>query len=340
MKNIKNKKLLIAGGIGAAVLLIVVIICIVAAAKKKVKEGENVTEVADFTPPTANETVTREASLITGIEGSPAGVAVMADGSLLVSDSRSKVMWTVAGGEAEVLAGKIGPDDAYGQPVGGYHDAPLSEAKFEKPWGVARFLDGWAVADSKNRVIRYFDGELVRTAAYEGAERTLVNPAGLASDEEGNLYIADAGADAIYKMDQNGILSLVADGFKAPCGVCVSGNVLYVADTGNHRICKVENGLVSIVAGGKEGFRDGAATEACFQNPQGVAVGEDGNVYVADTGNSSVRVIKGGEVKTLITCGSESTWPVAPIALTPFGDGLAVVDSFSGVVFSIPYFTN
>ncbi|MBO4749695.1 MAG: NHL repeat-containing protein [Lachnospiraceae bacterium] len=337
----KNKKTMIIGGaIAAAVILLIVILCIVSAAKKKAKGKEAAPDLTENLPPTVNETVTREASLITGIEGSPAGIAVMADGSLLISDSRSKVMWTVSNGEAQVLAGKIGPDDAYGQPMGGYNDAPLSEAKFEKPWGVARFLDGWAVADSKNRVIRYFDGKLVRTAAYEGAERTLINPAGLASDDAGNLYIADAGANAIYKMDQYGILSLVADGFESPSGLCWDDGALYVADTGNHRICKVEQGLVSILAGGKEGFRDGSVMEACFQNPQGVAVGADGNVYVADTGNSSVRVIVGGEVKTLITCGSESTWPVSPIALTPFEGGLAVVDAFSGVVFRMPYPTN
>ena len=98
--------------------------------------------------------------------------------------------------------------------------------------------------------------------------------------------------------------------------------------------------MVSVLAGGKEGFRDDILANACFQNPQGVAVGEDGNVYVADTGNSAVRVIAGGEVKTLITCGAENTWPVAPIALTPYNGGLAVVDAFSGVVFRMPYPTN
>ena len=52
-------------------------------------------------------------------------------------------------------------------------------------------------------------------------------------------------------MDQYGILSLVADGFESPSGLCWDDGALYVADTGNHRICKVEQGLVSILAGGK-----------------------------------------------------------------------------------------
>ncbi|MBP5732722.1 MAG: SMP-30/gluconolactonase/LRE family protein, partial [Lachnospiraceae bacterium] len=151
-----------------------------------------------------------------------------------------------------------------------------------------------------------------------------------------NQY-AWAGADMVYKMDTKGILTPLADGFNGPCGVCWSNGSLYVADTGNHRICVIENGLIRVFAGSREGFRDGTAEESCFQNPQGVTVGEDGNVYVADTGNSAIRVIKDGEVKTLLNCTDDSTWPVAPVSLAPYKGGLVVVDDFAGVVFTMPY---
>lgn len=336
----KNKKMLIIGGIAVAVILIVILCIVIAHHKKKTEENADPGGLFMYIQkdqPPANKTVTKEAKAIAGIEGSPRGVAVMADGSLLVSDARSKVLWSVKEGSVTKLAGKIGPEGADGEPMGGYNDAYRTEAKFGKPWGVAQFLGGWAVSDSKNRVIRYYNGNEVRTAAYEGSERTLMNPSGLASDEDGTLYIADAGADAVYKMDVAGIMTMVADGFSSPCGLCWSKGILYVADTGNHRICSIENGLVSVVAGGKAGFRDGSATECCFQNPQGVTVGEDGLIYVADTGNSAIRVIKDGTVETLLTLRDDSTWPVAPIDLTPYQDGIAVVDEFSGVVFWMPY---
>ncbi|MBR3508313.1 MAG: NHL repeat-containing protein [Lachnospiraceae bacterium] len=338
-----NKKILWGAGIAAGVIILAVI-CIVIFTKKQEPKGDLGTNPgpngANANQPSAEESIQQDIMLLTGIEGSPSGIAVMNGNVLLVTDTFHKTVWEIRDGKASLIAGQSGPEDAYGEPLGGYHDAPLSEARFQKPWGVAKYLDGWAVSDSKNQVIRYFDGQLVRTAAYKDSEKTLVNPTGLSSDDQGNLYIADAGANAIYKMDQEGILTMVADGFNAPNGVCYSNGKLYVADTGNHRICAIENGLIQIVAGGKEGFRDGEVSQSCFQNPQGVTVGEDGLIYVADTGNSSIRVIKDGSVKTLLTCSNESTWPVAPIALTPYQGKLAVADQFSGVIFLMPYDKN
>ena len=337
----KNKKTWIIGGIAAAVVLIMILCIVIAHNNKKKAEREKANTgvvSTEVKKPPVDEAVTLETKAIAGIEGSPCGVAVRKDGSLLVTDSRSKVLWSVKNGTATVIAGKIGPDGANGEPMGGYSDAWRTEAKFAKPWGVASFLDGFAVSDSKNQVIRYYGGDQVRTAAYKGSERTLINPAGLTSDDKGNLYVADAGADAIYKMDQQGIMTMVADGLSSPSDVCWSNGILYVADTGSHRILSIQNGLVSIVAGSTAGFRDGSAEESCFQNPQGVTVGEDGQIYVADTGNSAIRVIKkDGTVKTLIALSDDSTWPVAPIDLTPYQGGLVVVDEFSGVVFQMPY---
>ena len=91
-----------------------------------------------------------------------------------------------------------------------------------------------------------------------------------------------------------------------------------------------------MIAGGEEGFADGRSSEAAFRNPQGIAVGEDGTIYVADTGNSAVRSIKDGSVKTLLVCGGDSTWPVAPRALCLYQGGLVVADEFSGVIFTMP----
>lgn len=92
-----------------------------------------------------------------------------------------------------------------------------------------------------------------------------------------------------------------------PCGLAVYGARLYIADTGGHRICVLEDGLVRVHAGsGIRGAHDGSKDEASFAHPCGVAVDLDGNLYVADCGNHCIRrVTPEGEVST-IAGGKES----------------------------------
>ena len=77
----------------------------------------------------------------------------------------------------------------------------------------------------------------------------------------------------------------------------------YVADTGNHTIRKISPaGLTSVLAGlpGVSGTLDGTGGAARFRSPRGVAVGPDGNVYVADTSGNTIRKIKPAGVVTTI----------------------------------------
>ena len=131
-------------------------------------------------------------------------------------------------------------------------------------------------------------------------------PAGIAVDPSGNLYVADAGNNAIRKIDTNGVVTTVAGNrkagfangvgtnasFFAPVGVAVdgSGNV-YVADAGNNAIRKIDtNGLVTTVAGnGTAGFANGVGANASFFAPSGVGVDGFGNLYVADSLNNAIR---------------------------------------------------
>ncbi|MGH8027892.1 MAG: gluconolaconase, partial [Pseudoxanthomonas sp.] len=143
------------------------------------------------------------------------------------------------------------------------------------------------------------------------------DPYGVAITEDGTLYVADAGDNnRIRRVGADGTVTTLAgfaegfadgDGtaarFDTPSGLALdrAGN-LYVADTGNHAIRKITPlGMVSTVAGtGVAGFRDGAATQAQFNGPIGVAVDAHGNVYVADTYNDRIRKIDPqGQVSTL-----------------------------------------
>ena len=140
------------------------------------------------------------------------------------------------------------------------------------------------------------------------AQARFSDPFGLVQDRLGNLYVADAGENnRIRKISPEGVVSSLAgshegyaDGaggaaaFHTPSGLAIdaSGNI-YVADTGNNLIRKITpQGLVTTLAGnGQAGYRDGAAGQAQFNGPVGVAVDKAGKVYVADTYNDRIRVI-------------------------------------------------
>jgi sugar lactone lactonase YvrE len=143
------------------------------------------------------------------------------------------------------------------------------------------------------------------------------DPYGVALDAAGNIYIADAGDNnRIRKLTPGGATSTIAGGkegfadgpgaqamFNTPSGIAIDaqGN-LYVADTGNNAIRKVApDGTVSTLAGsGVAGTADGKGREAQFNGPVGVAVGEDGVVYVADTYNDAIRrIAPDGTVSTI-----------------------------------------
>lgn len=149
------------------------------------------------------------------------------------------------------------------------------------------------------------------------AQARFDDPYGVAMTEDGTLYVADAGDNnRIRRIGSDGVVTTLAgfsegfadgDGtaarFNTPSGVAVdrAGNV-YVADTGNHAIRKITPlGAVSTMAGtGVAGFRDGAAAQAQFNGPIGVAVDAHGNVYVADTYNDRIRRIDTqGQVSTV-----------------------------------------
>jgi len=156
-----------------------------------------------------------------------------------------------------------------------------------------------------------------------GANASFYNPAGIAVDASGNVYVADSGNQLIRKINPNGFVSTIAGTvgvvgqtngigtaaeFGYPTGVAVdsAGNV-FVADTANNLIRKITpSGIVSTLAGASErGWKDGVGSSAKFQSPTGVAVDSNWNVYVADQGNNLIRKITAsGVVSTIAGTGS------------------------------------
>ena len=159
-----------------------------------------------------------------------------------------------------------------------------------------------------------------------GSNSSFSRPGGIAIDNSNTLFVADTGNHRIRKITSDGTVTTLAgngtasfaDGngssacFFSPKGVCVDQNgVVYVADTGNHRIRKItSDGTVTTLAGnGTASFANGNATAtAMFKAPSAVAV-SNGSVYVADTGNNIIRKINNGNVTAIA---GKLTNPQAP----------------------------
>ena len=149
----------------------------------------------------------------------------------------------------------------------------------------------------------------------------------MAVDGAGNLYIADFNNHRIRKVNSAGVISTVAGtgtaGFSGDGGAATSAQLrnpqdvvldaagnLYIVDTGDHRIRKVNSaGVISTVAGsGTSGFSGdgGAATAAQLNQPRGVALDGTGNLYIADWANHRIRKVdvSSGNISTVAGTGT------------------------------------
>jgi sugar lactone lactonase YvrE len=134
-------------------------------------------------------------------------------------------------------------------------------------------------------------------------------------------------------------------GFSDPFGVAIAADgTIYVADAGeSNRIRKISpDGNVTTLAGGSEGFADGAGASASFNTPSALALGPEGNLYVADTGNNRIRrITPDGNVSTVAGDGTAGyvDGPAAqaqfngPIGLTVSSGGdIYVADTYNDVI--------
>jgi streptogramin lyase len=219
-------------------------------------------------------------------------------------------------------------------------DGRGSAARFDAPEGVT--ADGAGnlyVAERASSTIRKVTAQGVATtlagaAGLDGSAdgfgpaARFRNPTRLVADGRGNLFVTDTGNSTIRRITPSGAVTTVAgqagvcgigDGnaafalFCNPQGIALdrSGN-LFVADTASHTIRRIDPaGNVTTVAGrpGVCGSADGTGTAAEFCEPRDIASDDWGNVYVADTANSTIRMIDPkGKVTTLAgeagQCGS------------------------------------
>ncbi|HKC24337.1 MAG TPA: SMP-30/gluconolactonase/LRE family protein, partial [Thermoanaerobaculia bacterium] len=237
----------------------------------------------------------------------PAGLTLDAAGALYVADSGNDQVRKIASDFVTAYAGNSGNPGAA--------DGTGPAARFLSPNGVAQGPGGTLlVADTGNHTIRRIatggvvttlagTGLLSGTADGAGSAALFGAPAGLAVDGPGNIYVADAGNSRVRRVTPSGVVTTIAVGdLNAPQGIAFGGGSLWVADTGSHTIRQVTTGgVITTIAGlaGSPGSANGTGSAARFQAPRGIAVsGTD--IYVADTGNHTIRKIAAGGVVTTL----------------------------------------
>jgi uncharacterized protein (TIGR03437 family) len=203
---------------------------------------------------------------------------------------------------------------------------PAVDALLNRPYGVALDPSGnLYIADFLNNRVRQVTkagaGNISTVAgsgffSYSGdggpaTSAQLNGPRAVTVDSLGNFYVADTINSVVRKVTANGIISsiagIAAHGFagdngaatsaqlNAPQGIAVdsSGNI-YVADTANSRVRKISAGVISTVAGtGTQGYGGdgGPATSAQLNSPTGLALDSAGDLYIADSDNSAIRMV-------------------------------------------------
>ena len=265
----------------------------------------------------------------------PSGLAVDAAGDLFLCDSSNNRVRRV-----DASTGYISTVAGNGSPGTTGDGGQATAAELNNPSGLA--IDGAGdlyIADSGNDVVRRVDAVsgVITTfagqmgnAGYTGdggaaTSALLAAPRGLALMPDGDLVIADSGNNAIRLVsmasnqiqtiagtgvagfNQDGIAATLAE-LNDPNGVAVrSDGAIAIADLENQRVRLVNlAGIISTAAG--TGQRDaGTPEEEQLDGPAAVAFDPAGDLFIADAGNSRVRVVlaTGGTIQTLVGTGSE-----------------------------------
>jgi sugar lactone lactonase YvrE len=280
--------------------------------------------------------------------GNPYAVAVDSSGDLFIADNQNEVIRKVdpAGTITTIAGSGVAGNSGDG--------GPALAAKLNDPRGVAVAANGDVyISDTGNSSVRVVDH---RTGLISTILTGLYLARALAVDASGNVYIADTGDNQVLvmrftavgagRLAGTGTAGYSGDGGLAvaatlnqPRGLAVdaSGNV-YIADTGNNRVRRVDHvtGNITTVAGnGTAGLAgDGrAATSAELNFPFGLAVDGAGYLYIADVLNERIRVVDTrGNIDTVVgTCGGVAGFSgdggPASIAHMNFPYGVAV-DAF------------
>ncbi|MBX3283209.1 MAG: hypothetical protein KF756_12100 [Acidobacteria bacterium] len=234
----------------------------------------------------------------------PSQIAFLPDGQLMVADTGSNTVRSVdKSGTVAIVAGV---DNEAGD-----SDGPASQAKFRGPIGVAVDKDGRIfVADTYNDRIRLIENGTVRTLSgttkgySDGATAQFDTPTGLAVWKD-LVLVADTGNGRIRAVEKDGSAWTLAGGgsdssantilseasLYRPVGIAVgSDGGIFAADRSTLKYLGGIIPRIRTLNSPRRGLADGKLGEARFNRISGIAVDENGRVFIADSDNRLVRV--------------------------------------------------
>ena len=255
----------------------------------------------------------------------PRALCVAPGGDLLIADAEEHVVRRVS-----ALTGNITTMAGAGYPGTSGNGGPATEAALHTPTGLAMSVEGDLFLAERGshrvRCVLAASGLILPIAGsgalgYAGDNGPATSaqfhaPEGVAVAPNGDLYIADTGNHVVRRVAHaTGIVTTVVgtgkpgdtgDGgpatsalLRAPRALAFGpAGDLFIVDTGNHRVRRIEreSGIITTVAGtGGPGFSGdgGAASDARLHSPSGIAVGPSGSYFIADRVNGRVRHVTG-----------------------------------------------
>ncbi len=306
------------------------------------------------------------AHAIDTVLNNPTGIAVQENGDLFIADANAHRVWRVD--KNSTLLTAVAGNGAWGDPVNG---VAATDTSLKAPWAIE--FDGnkgLLIADKLGHKLYYLDLNAGTITADFIDQSKFSAPCGIAEKSPSVFYVADAGKHQILSVDlASKAVTLVAgsptgkagytphvtvateSAFREPCGIAVdSAGMIYVADTGNHVIRKINpaaNTVATIAGSGAQGVDgDGSpAINATFDAPLSVAITPSQDLLVSDAGNNRIRridhntgiitTVVGGGTRPTIANGEKLTdlrlsWPMHIRAGSE--GNLYVVDTYNFVV--------
>jgi len=289
-----------------------------------------------------------------GSHGMSFGIAVDGTGYVYMGDYIFNKLWKIAPDtSAVVLAGNGMQGFADGSGGRG------GTAEFDGLGGVAVDVGGnLYIADGNNNRIRKVSPDgTTTTLAGNGTPGSddgtggvdgpaeFRDPAGVALDGSGDIYVADTWNYSIRKITPDGTTSTVdtLGAMFQPAGVVVDdAGVIYIADYQGARILKVTDGSTTVLAGtGIEGDLDGPNGVAQFSLPDGIAIDGAGDLYVTDVSSDRIRKVTPDGTTTTVAGNGQAGYQdgtggrdgsaefsyLGALAVTPGGDAIYVSDA-------------